>query len=409
MSTASLASNPTAFSSLEATGEATDNGRVLIERARNLTPLLAQHAAEAEELRRPTDTVIHALEEAEIFKLMVPKRFGGLELDLDVFFEVGVALGEGDASMAWVANFFIEHNWILAHFPESFQREIFAARSYALAPAMVAPGGKVESVPGGYRLNGRWQWASGISHGDWVIPTALEMTADGRPDVKWFALPVSDVRVEDTWFVSGMRATGSNDIVIEDVFVPEERTTCMLSMGSGHGHGATLHDHPLYRTPMMPILSLAAAMPALGQARTAVKMFRQRLGERVLMETGGRQAERPGAQMRLARAEVDVVEAELLMRETVADVCRVRNAATIADRARWAAQLAIAVERCKNIIQHVCEASGAHANFQANPLQRMLRDVNTLSCHLIFGVDNRLEGYGRTLLGLDPGRLATIL
>ncbi len=405
MSTTSLVSDPTFFSPTEDI----DPSQALIERARTLTPLLAQHAAEAEELRRPTDAVIHALEEAEIFKLMVPKRFGGFELDLDVFFDVGVALGEGDASMAWVANFYIEHNWILAHFPESFQREIFAARSYVLAPAMVAPGGKVESVPGGYRLNGRWQWASGIAHGDWVIPTALEVTADGRPDVKWFAVPVSEVTVEDTWFVSGMRATGSNDIVVDNVFVPEERTTCMLSMGSGHGLGAELHDHPLYRTPMMPILTLAAAMPALGQARRAVKMFRERLGERVLMETGGRQSERPGAQMRLARAEVEVLEAELLMRETVADVRRIRDEATIADRARWAAQLAVAVERCKKVIHNVCEASGAHANFQSNPLQRMLRDINTLSCHLIFGIDNRLEGYGRTILGLDPGRLATIL
>src|SRR5262252_9071743 len=110
-------------------------GPELAARGRALTSLLATHAAEAERIRKPVDAVIHTLEEAEIFKLMVPRCYGGLELDLDTFFEVGVALGEGDTSMAWVANFYIEHNWILCQFPASFQQELFATRSYVLAPA----------------------------------------------------------------------------------------------------------------------------------------------------------------------------------------------------------------------------------------------------------------------------------
>lgn len=122
---------------------AATTGPELVARARALTALLASHAAEAERIRKPVDEVIHALEEAEIFKLMAPRCYGGLELDLDTFFEVGVALGEGDASMAWVANFYIEHNWIFCQFPAAFQQELFATRSYVLAPGMIAPGGRV--------------------------------------------------------------------------------------------------------------------------------------------------------------------------------------------------------------------------------------------------------------------------
>src|SRR5262245_5492343 len=151
-------------------------GPELVARARALTSLLAAHAAEAERIRKPVDAVIRALEEAEIFKLMVPRCYGGLELDLDTFFDVGVALGEGDASMAWVANFYVEHNWILCQFPAAFQQELFATRPYVLAPAMVAPGGRVTPERDGYRLNGRWQWGTGIMHADWVIPSALEVT-----------------------------------------------------------------------------------------------------------------------------------------------------------------------------------------------------------------------------------------
>jgi alkylation response protein AidB-like acyl-CoA dehydrogenase len=377
-------------------------GPELVARARALTPLLASHAAEAERLRKPVDAVIRALEEAEIFKLMVPRCYGGLELDLDTFFDVGVALGEGDASMAWVANFYIEHNWILCQFPAPFQQELFARRSYVLAPGMVAPGGRAVRDGEGYRLRGRWQWASGIMHGDWVIPAALEQTSDGKPDPRWFALPVSQVTVEDTWYVDGMIGTGSNDVVIDDVYIPAERSVSMIEMGSGHAPGSRLHEGPLYHTPMLPILTLAAAMPALGQARMAVRSFRERLAKRVLL-TGTKQVEKPAAQMRLARVEVEVREAELLMRDTVEDVCTRRNTATMEDRARWAAQLAIAVDRCKQVIQTVCEASGAHVHFLDHPVQRALRDVNTISCHVVFDVDGRLEALGRLLLGLDPG------
>ena len=384
-------------------------GLELVARARALIPMLAENAAEAEKQRKPVDAVITALEEAEIYKLMVPRCYGGLELDMDTFFEVGTALGEGDASTAWVSNFYIEHNWILSQFPAAFQQEIFANRSYILAPAMVALGGKAVVEDGGYRLNGRWQWASGIMHADWVIPAALELAGDGQPNPRWFALPVSEVTVEDTWYVDGMSGTGSNDVVVEDVFVPAERSVSILEMGSGHAPGSQLHDGPLYRTPMMPILTLAAAMPALGQARTVVRLFREYLTTRVLIETGGKQAERPASQMRLARAEVEVRGAELLLRNMIEDLCVKRNTAALEDRARWATQLALAVDQCKRIIQSVCEASGAHSHFLDSPFQRAWRDVNTMSCHVVFDLDSKLQTYGRTLLGIDPGRGASLI
>ncbi len=378
-------------------------GLELIARARALTALLTEHAAEAERLRKPVDAVIHALEEAEIFKLMVPRCYGGLELDLDTFLEVGLALGEGDTSMAWVANFYIEHNWILSQFPAAFQQELFANRTYVLAPAMLAPGGSAVREGEGYRLNGRWQWASGVMHGDWVIPGALELTPDGKPDPRWFALPLSQVTVEDTWYINGMVGTGSNDVVIDNAYVPAERSVSMLEMSNGVGPGSRLHAGPLYHTPMLPILTMAATTPALGQARVAVRRFREQLADRVRLGSRTRQAEKASAQMRLARVEVEVREAELLIRDALADVCARRDTATMVDRARWATQFAVAVDRCKHVVQTVIEASGAHAHFLDHPLQRALRDLHTISCHVVFDLDGRLEAFGRLMLGLDAG------
>ena len=378
------------------------SGPELVARARALTPLLAAHAAEAEQQRKPVDSVIKAIEDAEIYKLMVPKCYGGLELDMDTFFDVGVALGEGDASMAWVSNFYIEHNWIFCHFPEAFQKELFSSRTYVLAPAMISPSATVTPEKDGFRINGRWQWGTGVMHGDWVIPSAAEISPDGKPIPRWFALPIAEVTVEDTWYVDGMVGTGSNDVVIDNVFIPAERATEMRPMMSGHGPGSELHEGPLYRTPMMAVLTLAATMPALGQVKSVVRYFREHLSERVLLDMS-KQALRSASMMRLARAEVEVTQAELLLRHFVEDVCTKRNTATLEDRARWATQLAMAVQQCKQIIQNIVEASGAHAHFQDSPLQRAQRDINTLACHYVFDLDGKLDSYGRLLLGQELG------
>jgi alkylation response protein AidB-like acyl-CoA dehydrogenase len=382
--------------------------RQLVERARALVPLLARHAEEAERMRQPHDEVIRALREAGVFDLMVPRCYGGLELDLDTFLEVGLALGRGDASMAWVTTFYVEHNWMLCQFPESFQRRLYAERSHVLAPASIHPGGEARPEAGGFRLSGRWRWGTGIVHADWVIVSSLLGNGNDGPGMPHlFALPRSEVEVEDTWHVDGMAGTGSHDIVVRDAHVPEAQTADMLAMVNGSGPGATLHAGPLYRTPMIPILALAASMPSLGQARAAVDAFRERLAERVLFGTPGvRQADKPAAQMRLARADIALHQAELAMRDVVAQMMALRERATLADRIRWTATLASTVDASKRILQSISEASGASAHFLSHPLQRALRDVGVMACHVIFDLDQRLEMHGRALLGLDVQGIA---
>lgn len=375
----------------------------LIDRARSVSKLLAEEAALAERIRKPTERTIEALKASGIFELMVPRRFGGLELDLDTFLEVGLALGEGDASMSWVATFYIEHNWMFCQFPEAFQNELYASRSHVLAPGSIAPNGVAERVDGGFRLNGRWQWGTGVMHADWVIVGARVDTDASVLDFRFLALPIEDVKVEDVWFVDGMAGTGSNDMVIEDAVVPEERSVSILDMMSGCAHGAKIHAGPLYRTPMLPILCLAASMPAVGQAKAAVRGFRERMQERVLYGTAMKQADRPASQIRLARAEIEVQQAEQLLRQVVDEIQDVREHATIGDRARWTAATAYAVDQSKRVLLSLSEASGASAHFQSHPLQRAVRDVNTLSCHVVFDLDARLEIFGRALLGLDAG------
>jgi alkylation response protein AidB-like acyl-CoA dehydrogenase len=382
----------------ELTAEAVE----ILERVRALVPALAADAAEAERLRRPTDAQIHALEQAGVFRMMVPRCHGGLELDLDAFVEVGLALAEADVSIAWVTTFCIEHNWMLCQFPESFQKSLYASgTSWILAPGAISPTGTATPVEGGYRLTGRWKWGTGVMHSSWVIIGAVVDVEAGPASMKFLALPIEDVTVEDTWYVDGMVGTGSNDMVIEDAFVSEERSVSIPDMVVGQAHGARLHEGPLYRTPMMPILMLAASMPIVGHARAVARGFRERLEGHVRLNAPEGRATRPAAQMRLAQATIDAHQAELLLREVAAEVMALRRDAELVDRARWAASITHAVHQARSVIQDVAGASGASAHFLDQPLQRAARDVNVASCHIAFDHDAQRELYGKLLLGQE--------
>ncbi len=363
-----------------------------------LIPTVIAHRDSAEEARRPADEVIAQARDLGLFTLMAPAVRGGAELDLDTFLEVGLRLGMVDASHAWVVDFYIEHVLVLCHFPASFQAELFSSRPDVLTPIAISPNGRATPVPGGFVLDGRWQWGTGIAHAEWVVVGA---TVKGpTPQVRFLALPADQVTVVDTWYMDGMCATGSADLVIEDTFVPEDRTVDLGGLRDGRSPGADLHPGPLYRTPIAPILMLAAALPVLGQARFAAEEFARQLTRRYDSAGLEAQSQRSNRQARLAAAHLDVDAAEALVRRIVADVMAQRNQASDAARMRWAASLAHAVSMCCRAVSTVCDAAGAGSHRLDNPLRRVRQDVHTMSCHRVFDLDERHRSLGRSLLGL---------
>ena len=376
----------------------------LTDRVRALTPLIAEHAAQAEADRKPVDEVIEALERSGVFKSFVPRRFGGYEIDNASFIDIGIAIGEACASTGWVTTFCMEHNWMLAQFPPETQEAIFAELPYIIAPASITPSGVAEKVDGGFVLNGRWGWATGVMHANWVLLNGM-VAGDGPPDPRLFLAPIEDIRVEDTWFADGMEGTGSNDMVAEDLFVPEARSESLLRMMMGRGSGTALNDSPRFRHPMLPLLCLAAASPAIGAARAGLALFRERLGERKLYATRTPQAERQSAQVLLGNAMVRVQSAETLVR-AVGDALdgwgHGEELCPPEERARLRLLVAHAVQTCRDVAQDLMQASGAGAHMRSHPMQRIVRDLNTLSCHTVFDLDVGGENYGRLLLGMDP-------
>jgi 3-hydroxy-9,10-secoandrosta-1,3,5(10)-triene-9,17-dione monooxygenase len=375
----------------------------LADRVIGLLPLLSEHTAETERLRRPVDAVWAALRRSGVFYHFVPKKYGGLEFGLADFLEAMLPLGAACASTAWVTTFCVEHNWLLAQFPEQAQDEIFADFPYIIAPGTNAPPGTAVPAPGGYRVSGRWRWGTGVTHADWAIVSAV--TPGGPPGGSHCIVPIADVVILDTWRMDGMIGTGSNDIVLDDVFVPAHRVCSFADVKGGRGNGSRLYDNPVYRLPFLPFLALTAAIPVIGAARGAIDHYRALITAGMVAGTDSRKADRPPAQMRLARACLVVDTAEQVLRDVVRMLDQ--QAASpdptgTVERMRERARIAHAVDLCRGAVAELCAASGSSAHQVGNPLQRSFRDVNTMASHVVFDMDIATEGYGRTLLGLQP-------
>lgn len=254
----------------------------LIEQAKSLAPLLKEKAREAEIARWPLDEVIEAVRKTDLFSMMVPKRYGGHEIDIDTFFEVVLTLSRADASMGWLLGFYIEHAFWFCHYPQEVQDEIYGDNRYILAPAALNPGGGTATkVEGGYRLSGRWAWGTGILHSTWVMAGCLMKNEDGTIVPMFFCLPREDVEEIDTWHIAGMCATGSWDFKVEDKFVPESRARNFMDILNLNTGIMDRFDAPLYKTPLMSLLSFAAGIPCLGAAQAALAAYQDQVKEKV--------------------------------------------------------------------------------------------------------------------------------
>ena len=369
-----------------------------IQAARDLAPLLREKAREAELARRPLDEVIDAVRASGLFSMMVPKRYGGHELDIDTFFEVVLILSEADTAMGWLLGFYIEHAFWLAEYPESVQDEVYGDADHVLAPAgLNVAAGTAKVVDGGYRVDGRWSWGTGIVHATWAIAGCLALDTDGNATPMMFLLPRSEVETIDNWHISGMCGTGSMDYLIDDVFVPADRAVPFLGLLDGSWGIAARNDAPLYSTPLIPILLFAAAVPILGAARGALGAYRDQVKAKI-EATGSVKGE--GNFGLITEAALTIDAAELVMRDVLRDVMAQRHEASIETRSAWASRISHAVFNCRDATNSIAALTGASGAMLDNPIQRFARDINTSSNHVVFEREARYGDYARQLLGL---------
>ncbi len=381
----------------------------LVRAAQDMLPVLRERATEAETLRRVPIETINELREAGIFRMLRPARYGGYQLDygtiqLDVAGELGRACG----STAWVASVVASHDWILGMFPPEAQDDVWGENPDALIVSALSPAtASIEREGDGFRLRGRWKFASGCDACAWaILGGAVDAADGGAPEYRWFLLPQSDYAIDDTWFVSGLRGTGSKDIVIEEAFVPEHRSVMTASLRGDGAPGSTHNDCHIFRLPLMAVFPFNLCAPIIGMTRGMIEQFIERQTSRVSRYSNARVADFPMVQYRLSEASAEVDCAELLYRRNAEEINRLGrkgDSIPLMNRVRYRRDLAYAATLCLRAVDRVSAMLGAHGLVEDAPEQRAFRDVHAASQQIALKWDVNGPYYAQVVLGLEPG------
>lgn len=377
----------------------------LVERARQLVPLLRERAAAADKARRVPDESMRELLDAQLFQVLVPRRFGGFELSFSTVMDVGLELARGCGSTAWLYCLLCNHHWILAQYPLETQEEVYGGNTHAFFPQTVSGRGIAKNVDGGYRISGQWGFATGVDFSDWVSATCSRDKENPHPleDRLNFLVRTCEVEVVDTWFTSGMRATGSRDFILRDVFVPERRVMTQAEMLGGKSPGRrALPEYVMLGAPYFSVLLSAVLGPLLGLTLRTIEEFlaytKGRVGigginhanrSSTQIKLGYAQA-RYDAMYRAARAIFEEIEQALKKGQKIPAEQKIRNR-------RDAAYVG---DECTKIVDYLIASAGSRGQLESSPFQLIQRDVHTIRTHIVFDLEDATEAYGRQMLGL---------
>lgn len=381
----------------------------LIEAARALVPKLAARASDAERAGMVPHETIREMQEAGLFRVLQPRRWGGYELDPRVFYQVQMTLAEGCMSTAWIYGVIGVHNWQLPLFPEQAQQDVWGKDSATLIASTYMPVGKAEPVEGGYRFSGRWQFSSGVEHCQWIFLGGLLPKRDGTPGFEHttFLLPASDFKVEHNWDVLGLRATGSHDIVVDNVFVPEHHTQRTNDHSDAGCPGRALNTAALYRIPFTQVFQRAVSSACIGALQGAIDDFRRRAAAHV-GKHGGKTAEDPNAQIAVSEAMMTVDALKLVLMRNfgrIVDCAISGERMPVEERLMQRAQAAQVPKQCAQRVDELLRASAASGTYKTNPVERILRDIYQSRGHIANNTDAYARSHGAVMLGMpnaDP-------
>jgi 3-hydroxy-9,10-secoandrosta-1,3,5(10)-triene-9,17-dione monooxygenase len=382
----------------------------VLDGVRDVLPTLRERADETERLRVVPEASIKELEETGFFKLLQPKRFDGLEADPVDFYTAVRDIAGACGSTGWVSSVVGVHPWQVALFADEAQQAVWGEDTKTRLSSSYAPTGKATVTDGGYQLSGRWSFSSGCDHCSWVLLGGLVFNADGQVvDFKTFMVPRDKYEIVDVWHMVGLAGTGSNDIVVDDVFIPEAFTLSMGETGQCRGPGQEQNTADLYKLPFHSIFTGTITTPIIGLAMGAyaehVEMQQKRsraayLGEKASLD--------PFAAVRIAKAssEIDAAWALLVnnIREEQAHVAKGEKI-PLRSRLKVRRDQVLGSQRAIDAIDALFEASGGRALANGTYLQRAWRDAHAGRVHAANDPERALQMFGAHEFGhkIDPG------
>ena len=374
----------------------------LVGRARALAQKLRERAVRAERDRNIPRESVEEFIDAGLIHTLQPKRWGGYEHDHEVAFDIAVELGKSTCgSSAWCLNYLADHACMLALFPEEAQHDVWSRDKAACIATSAAPTGTVAAAPGGYRLNGRWSWCSGLRHSHWImIGGLIQRAGEDHPDMRLYLVPVSELKQDDTWYCAGLRGSGSNTAVLGDVFVPEHRSVSFSTLRDGCSPGAKLNTNPIYRAPFIAVHSYALLAPALGLARGGYADFTTWTRQRYLTYTQLAIAQHVPVQIRVAEIAAQIDAAELLARRAFALARADYTGMTLETRTLLRRDFTFAVRSLREAMDDLVKISGSSGLMDDNSIQRCWRDAHAISSHVVMNWDIPAENFGRMEFGL---------
>ena len=377
-----------------------------LERAEALVPVLAARAREAEELRRIPDATIADLRQSGLFRALQPKRVGGAELPYEALVRITAILARGCGSTAWVYANLANHDFMLAMWPGEAQEEVWGkSADQLIGSALMFPPGRATKVPGGYKLSGRWKFSSGIDACSWTMLGGIA-SADGElPDYRVFLVPEGDYDTIDTWHAAGLKGTGSKDVTVSDIFVPEHRTLGIDRMKGCGAPGMALNPGPLYRLPVFDMFPYVVASTVLGLAQAAVQSFAEDTRHRVTSYTTTLMSDHATTQLRLGEAASAVEAAELMLItncEAAMQAAEASRVPTMEEKIRLRRDGAYAARLATHAVDLLFEAGGGEFLYEDKPIQRIFRDAHAAQNHYALTWDVAASAAGKFMLGIAP-------
>lgn len=378
----------------------------IVQAVRDLVPTISRRSAEIEAARRIPPDLLQELIAVGCFRMLVPKTHGGDEIDLLSSIEILETLAAADGATGWAVMIGCETPQLLALLPRHTFDTLYAKGPDVIIGGGFAPQGEARVVDGGYRVTGRWGFASGCQHCSWLLGNCMvtengqpRLGPEGMPELRGMIFPAKEVQILDTWKVAGMRGTGSHDITVSDVFVPADRTLDIF-------FGQSSVPGPLFRFPLLEF-SLHIAAVAIGVAQGAlddlvkfVETKKQRLYARTPL------AETPLVQYRLGHAETTLRATRAFLRAEAGRVWQFavtgEEVDTGALTTRILATDSWVAQTCAAIVDTCYTVGGGPSVYDTSPLQRRLRDIHTLTQHASLS-ESALTKNGAALVGQEVG------